>query len=91
MDFFFVCLNLLLVRFEIIRIEVIQASTKFDESDKLLDQVELELNDLHDMAIAMGRELDSHNQRLDVSIKTTKKADATIRNLDEEINILLMR
>lgn len=54
---------------------------KYRENDKMLDQVESGVKDLHEIAVQMGDEINTHNKRLDTLDTTTADVRAETKHL----------
>ena len=57
------------------------AAGKYHKTDKMLDQVESGVKDLHEIAVEMGEEISTHNKRLDTLDTTTADARAETKYL----------
>lgn len=57
------------------------AADKYRETDKMLDEVESGVKDLHAIAVEMGEEIGTHNKRLDTLVDTTTDVRAETKSL----------
>lgn len=62
---------------------------KYDESEKTLDEAEEIVGDLKEIATAMGKEIHTHNTRLDVLKKTSREVVVKNGEMEEEMRVIL--
>jgi hypothetical protein len=61
------------------------ASKEDADMEEMLDDLSAMVTNLHDMSLAMGREIDDHNIRLAVIRDTTEEANIDLRNVDSKV------
>lgn len=65
-----------------------QNAEKWQQTDDVLDDVQADVEDLGEIAVKMGQEIDTHNQRLDILNQDAEEAKNAMTDMVVETKIL---
>ncbi len=68
-----------------------KSKSKYDESEKNLDEMGKVVGELKEIATDMGKEIDTHNTRLDMLKVTTEETDAEMEDISNRVKVMLRK